>query len=82
MPTFAIAKLLALSGPPNPGVVSEATEVPVTDNWMLLGSEFKSTAIPVPVMPRIVIALPAELDTGILFDPNVLGVSLNEVKLI
>ena len=31
MPTFAIAKLFALSGPPNPGVVSEATEVPVTD---------------------------------------------------
>ena len=32
MPTFAIAKLFASSGPPNPGAVSEATEVPVTDH--------------------------------------------------
>ena len=49
---------------------------------MFAGSLVVSTVIPVPDMPFIVIAFPAELLTGILPEPNVSGVSLNDVKPI
>ena len=81
MPTLPIAYVLAFNGPPKSGVVSVDKLIESTVNKRLLGS-VKSTEIPVPAIPFIVMAVPAELVTGILSAPNVSGVSLNEVKPI
>jgi hypothetical protein len=83
MDIFPIGKVLPLSGPPNPGVASESTVVPVL--FKIIASEFvvKSTAIPVPpVIVLISMALPASLDIGIFLEPSEAGVSLNAEKVI
>ena len=68
--TPPIPKLLPFNGPPSSGDVSDCTSVEVTSITMFAGSLVVSTVIPVPEMPFIVIAFPAELLTGILPEPN------------
>ena len=60
---------MAFNGPPMSGSVSVLKSIELTVSKRLFGS-VKSTEIPVPDIPFISMAVPAELVTGILFAPN------------